>query len=187
MSYTPPQISAAGLSIPSYNDILQLLLSDFKSIYGQTVALGVDSPDYQWISSISLALSDAMKSAQLSYNNRSPVFAIGAALDSLVKINGLLRKAATFSLCSVTLAGTAGTVITNGICVDVNGIKWDLPASVTIGVLGTVVVTAICETAGAVNALVNQINQIFTPTAGWTSVINTSAAVPGQPIETDAQ
>src|SRR5262249_33866880 len=144
VSYTPPQITASGLSVPSYNDILQLLMSDYRSIYGQTVYLGLDSPDYQWISVVSLALNDAMQAAVLDYNNRSPLFAIGAALDSLVKINGLTRKLATFSLCPVVLTGIPGTVIINGICVDVNGNKWDLPSVVTIGVGGTSTVIATC-------------------------------------------
>jgi len=187
MSYSAPQVTAAGLSIPSYNDILNYLLDNFRQIYGQTVYLQPDSPDYQFISVMALALSDAEQAAQLSYNNRSPNFAIGAALDSLVKLNGISRKLATQSTCQVTLTGTPGAIILNGICVDVNGNKWDLPASVTIGGGGTVTITATCEISGAVNALIGQINGIFTPQAGWTSVNNSTAAVLGQPIETDAQ
>ncbi len=187
MSYQAPQISAAGLSIPSYSDILDLLLSQFKSIYGQTVYLGQDSPDYQWASVVALALSDGMQGIQLAYNNHSPSFAIGASLDILVKINGIARKLATSSLCAVTLTGVPGTTVNNGIVIDVNGNKWDLPSVVTIGGGGTSTVTATCEKTGAVNALVGQINAIVTPTAGWTSVTNSSPAVVGQPIETDAQ
>ena len=111
MSYSAPQVTAAGLSIPSYNDILNYLLDNFRQIYGQTVYLQPDSPDYQFISVMALALSDAVQAAQLSYNNRSPNFAIGAALDSLVKLNGISRKLATQSTCQVTLTGTPGAII----------------------------------------------------------------------------
>lgn len=187
MSYQAPQISAAGLSIPSYQDILTQLTAQFQSIYGQSVYLGNDSPDFQWISVLALMMSDTMQGIQLAVNNRSPNFAIGAALDSLVKLNGIVRKLATFSLCQVTLTGIPGSLITNGVCSDVNGNKWDLPTPVTIGAGGTVTVTATCETSGAINALAGQINAIFTPQAGWTSVTNPTAAVIGQPIETDAQ
>jgi uncharacterized phage protein gp47/JayE len=187
MSYTAPQISAAGLSIPSYTDIRDFLTAQYKSIYGQTVYLGNDSPDYQWISVVALMCSDVMQGIQLSYNNRSPAFAIGAALDTLVKINGIARKLPTFSLCDLTLTGNAGAIITNGICIDVNGFKWDLPSIVTIGGGGTVIVTATCEKPGAINALVGQITGIFTPQAGWTSVTNASPAILGLPVETDAQ
>lgn len=187
MSYQAPQISAAGLSIPSYKDILDNLTASYKSIYGQTVYLGNDSPDFQWISVLALMMSDTMNGIQLAVNNRSPNFAIGAALDSLVKLNGIVRKLATFSLASLLITGSPGALITNGVAVDVNGNKWDLPSPTIIGAGGSVTVTATCETAGAINALVGQINAIATPTAGWASVTNPNPAVVGQPIETDAQ
>lgn len=187
MPYSPPSVTAAGLSIPSYTDILNLLLGAFSSGFGGNVYLGTDSPDYQFISVIALSLSDAMQGIQLAYINRSPNFAIGAALDALVTLNGISRKVASASTCQVTLTGTPGAVITNGICTDVNGVKWDLPASVTIGGGGTVVTTATCEIDGAINALIGQITIIFTSQFGWTSVTNASAAILGQPVETDAQ
>lgn len=187
MTYVPPQITAAGLSIPSYADILDNLTEQYKSIYGQTVYLGNDSADFQWISVLSLMASDVMKGIQLAVTNRAPNFAIGAALDSLVKNNGLVRKLATNSIVSLLVTGTPGAVINNGVATDVNGNKWDLPAIVTIGAGGSVTVTATCETAGAINALAGQVNAIATPVAGWTSVTNPNPAVVGQPIETDAQ
>ena len=187
MTYVPPQITAAGLSIPSYADILDNLTNEYKSIYGQTVYLGNDSADFQWISVVSLMASDVMKGIQLAVTNRSPNFAIGAALDSLVKINGLIRKLATNSIVSLLITGAPGAVINNGAATDVNGNKWDLPSTVIIGAGGSVTVTAICETAGAINALAGQVNAIATVTAGWTSVTNPNPAVIGDPIETDAQ
>lgn len=187
MAYTAPTIGVAGLTIPTYDDVLNLFLDSFRNIYGQTVYLENDSADFQWISVLALALSDEMQLCQLEYNNRAPNFAIGAALDSLIKINGLTRKPATFSTCNVTLTGVAGTVITNGVVRDINGISWVLPGLVTIGVGGTVTVTATCSVIGTVNAIIGQITFILTPTAGWTSVNNLTPASVGQPIESDAQ
>ena len=46
--------------------------------------------------------------------------------------------------------GEAGTLITNGSVKDANGIIWNLPAQVTIGIDGTVIATATCSVAGAV-------------------------------------
>lgn len=187
MSYSAPVITNSGLLIPTYSEILEKLLEDYRTVYGQDVYLGEDSADYQWISIVSLALSDVMEGIQYDYNNKSPWTAIGAALDTIVKINGLTRKAATYSSCVVIVSGDAGTVITNGICEDTSGYKWDLPATTTIGNDGTVSVTATCETIGAIPALAGNINKIFTPQAGWSSVTNAVAAVQGQPVETDAQ
>lgn len=184
--YAPPSIGPAGLTIPSYNDIRDYLLAQFRQIWGQDVYLGNDSAEYQQISVFALKISDTMKAIQLVYNNRSPATGIGAALDGLVKLNGIARKPATYSTCQVTLTGTPGTVITDGIVEDQNGIFWDLPASVTIGGGGTVTVTATCETIGAIQANPGQLSIISTPTAGWTSVTNAGYAVAGQPVESDS-
>ena len=187
MAYQAPSIDESGLHLNTYQDILDDLIETYKSIYGQDVYLGTDSADYQWISAIALKHYDTEQSLQLAYNSRSPKDAIGAALDSVLKLNGVSRKSSSYSTCPVTLTGTAGTVINNGVVSDVNGYKWNLPVVVTIGDGGSVDVTATCQTIGAITALAGNINIISTPTAGWTSVTNAGAAVPGQPVETDTQ
>lgn len=62
-----------------------------------------------------------------------------------------------------------------------------LPETVSIGVDGTVLVTVTCANSGAVAALAGTITTINTPTRGWTSVTNPSAAIIGTPAETDAK
>lgn len=186
MAYAAPTITATGLIIPTYQDILQDLIDNFKNIYGQNVYLGVDSADYQMLSVFALKMSDTVQLLQLIYNNRAPVSAIGAALDSIVKLNGIARKAPTYSTVVLTLTGTAGTIILGGVVQDTNGNRWDLPNSVTIGVGGTVNATATCETAGAISADAGTVTAIVTPTAGWASVTNAAQAVVGQNVEADS-
>jgi uncharacterized phage protein gp47/JayE len=187
MSYQAPYVGSAGLILPSYADILAYLVSNYQSIFGSDVYLGNDSQDYQWISVMALLASDTMKTLQLDYNNRSPLTAIQTALDSLMKINGISRKAASFSTCDVTINGYAGTIILNGVVGDSAGYKWNLPVSVTIPAQGAITVTATCQTIGAIAALPGTITSIVTPTYGWVSVTNVNAAILGQPAETDAQ
>lgn len=62
-----------------------------------------------------------------------------------------------------------------------------LPASVVVGVDGTVMATATCSVSGAVAALAGTITEINTPTRGWVSVTNPAAATVGSPAETDAE
>lgn len=187
MSYAPPVITAAGLSVPSYADILASLTSTWQSIYGATVYLGNDAADYQMLSAFSLKISDVMGAVVLAYNSRSPLTAVGADLDGTIKLNGLTRKSASPSTVLVTLSGLSGTVITTGVVSDANGIYWDLPASVTIGSGGTVSVTATCEQLGAVSAPIGTVtNKIAGDTAGWISVTNSSPAVIGTVVETDS-
>lgn len=187
MSYTSPTVTSAGLVIPTYIDVRDYLIEQYKSIYGQDAYLEEDSADYQWISAVSLRLHDALSSVQLSYNNRGPQTAIGSGLDQIVKLNGVTRRGASYSNCLVTLAGTAGTVITNGEVVDTSGYRWSLPETVTIGEENTVDVTATCQTIGEITALPDTITSISTPTAGWTSVTNAAAATVGNAVETDSE
>ncbi|CQR71691.1 Baseplate J-like protein [Sporomusa ovata DSM 2662] len=186
MAYFTPYIDSAGLHIPTYTDIRDDLIEQAKSIYGQDIYLENDSMDYQYLSVFALKISDTLQAVQLAYNNRSPSTSIGSALDAVVKINGIYRKMASYSTCSVTLMGTSGTLITDGIVQDASGYNWSLPASVTISNTGSITVTATCQTIGAISAQIGDITKIITPTKGWISVTNNVIASTGQAVEVDS-
>jgi uncharacterized phage protein gp47/JayE len=186
-AYFAPYIDSAGLHLPGYASILQYEENAFSSVFGQSVSNTDDGADEQWISIFSLLINDAFNTAQLAVNARSPVTAIGADLDSICKINGLARNAASSSTAVLTIVGTPGTVLTNCVAQDINNYLWDLPISFTIPNTGTINVTATCETLGAIAAAPNTINIRSTPTSGWTSVNNASAAALGLPQESDSQ
>ena len=152
------------------------------------VSGGSNTQDGQWLASMAQGLYDSNQAVVNAYNSFSPVFAQGAALSSLVKINGLTRKAASNSTADVTLVGVAGTLISNGAVGDnLNlGTQWALPASVTIPGSGTIDVTATCTTQGAITAAANTLTAILTPTLGWQTVANAAAATAGLPVESDA-
>lgn len=187
MSYVPPAVGPAGLTIPTYDDILQDLLSGFLSIYGSNQYVGTDSAIYQFLSIIAIKMSDTLKALQFAYNQSSPATAIGTGLDRLVKLNGLARLPFGFSTAQETITGTPLTVITNGVVQDVNGNQWSLPSSVTIPAGGSIVVTVTCTTPGAVTAEPGEISIIATPVSGWASATNAAAAIQGTPVETDSQ
>ncbi|EAP9196675.1 hypothetical protein E8A45_23180 [Salmonella enterica] len=180
-------VTAQGISAPDYQTILDKLTSYFRQIYGSDAYLEPDSKDGQMVALWALSVHDANNTAITVYNSFSPTTAQTAALSSNVKINGITRKIATNSTADLLLTGTAGTTITNGSARDKNGIIWNFPASVTIGVDGTMLVTATCASSGAVAALAGTITTINTPTRGWTSVTNPAAAAVGAPAETDAE
>ncbi|WP_180257527.1 baseplate J/gp47 family protein, partial [Enterobacter hormaechei] len=179
-------VTAEGISAPDYQTILDTLTSYFQQIYGSDAYLEPDSKDGQMVALVALAIHDANNTAISVYNCFSPATGYGAALTSNVKINGIARRGATNSTVDLLLTGTAGTSITNGTVKDTNNVIWRLPASVTIGVDGTVTVTATCSNSGAVAALAGTITTINTPTRGWASVTNPAAATVGAPAETDA-
>lgn len=186
--YFPPSIGPSGLKVPLYTSILQDNLQAFLNIYGPNQYVAPDSAIYQLLSIISLKQADVNLALQLTYNQSSPQTAVGAGLDRQVKMNGLARAPFSFSAAALTLSGTVGTTITNGVVQDQNGNLWALPATVTIGGGGLAVgVTATCTTPGAVAAEENTISIINTPTAGWLTVTNPAPAVTGEPVEPDSK
>ncbi|WP_407733295.1 baseplate J/gp47 family protein [Pseudomonas citronellolis] len=185
-SSTAPTIDSSGISAPNYADALAYLQQSFRSIYGADVYLGNDSQDGQLLSVLALAISDANAAIISAYNAFSPNTAQGNGLSSNVKINGISRGIATNSQVDLQVGGQAGTIISQGIARDVNGNTWALPATVTIPPAGTITVTATCTAEGAVSAGIGQVNIIATPTRGWQTVTNASAAEPGAPVETDS-
>lgn len=186
MAYFQPYIDDSGIHIPTYTDIVEYLVGQAQAIFGADVYLENDSQDYQWISINARAISDAHQALVIAYNQRDPRAAIGAGLSGLVRVNGIGRNPATYSNCVVKVSGTSGTTITGGIAMDVSGIQWYLPPTVTIPALGYIYATAICAVPGAITALTGDINMIVTPTFGWDAVINEQAATRGAEIETDA-
>lgn len=179
------KVTAQGISAPDYQTILDTLTSYYQQIYGSDVYLDPDSKDGQAVALQALAIHDANNTAISVYNSYSPSTAFGAGLSSNIKINGIARKGAMNSTADLLLTGTAGTTITNGSAKDDNNVIWRLPVSVTIGVDGTVTVTATCANTGAVAALSGTITSINTPTRGWTSVTNPTAATVGVAVEQD--
>lgn len=187
MVYTAPSVGASGLSIPTYQDIEDYLVLQYRSIFGQDIYLENDSQDFQLIALQSALAYDTSLGNQFSYNSRSPLTAVGAGLDGVVSINGIKRKGATHSTATVTLTGTAFTQILNGLVADISGHVWELPDEVIIGISGTVSVTATCQDEGAILASPGQISKIQSPTNGWQTVTNMTAASAGQPVESDAE
>lgn len=183
---TAPTIDANGITAPTYADVLEYLKAQYRGIYGPDVYLEADSQDGQLLAVFASCINDANATAIAIYNSFSPSTAQGAALSSNVKINGIARKAASYSTADLLVIGQAGTTITNGVAKDTNGNKWSLPASVTIPPGGAITVTATCQTIGAIAAPAGAINQIGTPTLGWQTVSNAAPAAVGAPVETDA-
>lgn len=187
MSYFSPYIDKSGLHVPTYADILEDMIATMKSIYGDDIYLGNDSADYQFLSIFALKQSDTLQAVKQAYNSRSPSTAVGAALDSIVKLNGISRKGAGYSTCQVIITGTPWTEIKNGSAKDANGVVWNLPESVVIGETGEVTCTATCSVSGSVTATPGDISVINTPTYGWKAITNNVAAVLGNDEETDAE
>jgi uncharacterized phage protein gp47/JayE len=180
-------IDNTGVVTPDYPAVLETIKSQYAGIYGADVYLDADSQDGQFISILSLQIYDLINLFGLVYNSFSPTYAQADALSRNVKINGIARKVATYSTVDLTIVGVPGTTIINGQAEDTLSQKWDLPASVVIPSDGDITVTATAAKIGTVSAAAGTVIKIATPTLGWQSVTNASAAAEGAPVESDAE
>jgi hypothetical protein len=171
MSYFKPKIDETGFYYPSYPDIRDAMIEDYKSIYGEDMYLENDSADYQWICTQAQYIYDCYQAMESVYNSRSPLTAIGKGLDSIVKINAIKRNKEEFSECMVTVRGIAGSTIQNGIVVDKSNIQWNLD-EFTLDSEGTANVKATCSISGPIIANIGDIYKVYNPSYEWTSVSN---------------
>lgn len=180
-------IDANGYFFADYPTFLAFVQDQYRTIYGADVYLEADSQDGQWLAIQARMLYDTAALGASIYNSFSPATAQGVGLSRNVKINGIDRRVPTNSTVDVLIVGQAGTEIINGVVQDSLEQKWDLPASVVIPNDGDITVTATAQELGAVSAAPNTVTRIFTPTRGWQTVNNPTAATEGEPVETDAE
>ena len=135
-------------------------------------------------------LDSVGQALQAVYDARVRDNATGIHLDDMGALIGVARNEATYSTATVTLTGTAGTVVPAGKLVEGGGVdgnnRWRITSDATIGGGGTVDVTVESETIGAVTASAATITTIVTPVSGWTAVTNAAAATTGRDREGDA-
>lgn len=179
-------IDATGYHYEDQPSFLAWINAQYQGIYGLDTYVDPDSQDGQFLAVLAQAFFDTAALGSAVYNSFSPLSAVGYGLARNVKINGLEKAVPTFSTVGLTIVGQANTTITNGIAEDVLNQQWVLPVLVTIPIGGSILVTATSATIGAVFAEPNTVTSIFTPTNGWQTVNNASAALPGDPIESDA-
>jgi len=144
-----------------------------------------ESPDGQAIAIWSESFANLDEQVQYAYMSRDPATAVNQALDDIADYAGIERLDATPSTATVTVSGTAGTVIPAGSRVRqaVTGTTWATDEDVTIP--GDVNVTATED--GRLAAPQNTLTEIVDAVAGWSSVTNDNAAAQGRDVESDTQ
>ena len=95
MTTLAAQITSTGILVPDYADVLAQYINATQSIYGSDIVLTPNTQDGQFLGVVAQGQSDANQLAAAAYNSFSPTYAQGAALSSLVKINGIRRNVAT--------------------------------------------------------------------------------------------
>lgn len=182
-------LTAAGLAVPRAAD----LRAQFRAAYEAATGLEIDWSRDTILGPMSVVVSERAGALaellQAVYDGWDRSTAQGAQLDGLGLLVGVPRKGATRGTVTLTLTGTAGTVVPLGSLVQGGGAdgraRWRIPEDTTL-TGGTADVLAVAQDAGEIVATPGQVAVIVTPVAGWSGATNASAATPGQDIETDA-
>lgn len=124
---------------------------------------------------------------QQAYNSKDPNKAVGVDLDTICALTGTKRSEGTPSNVTVTLTGTAGTVVPRGKRIEsvANGSRWTLDQTVTL-TGGTATTTATCTVNGPTQADIATLTGIVDIVGGWATVSNPSVATPGTDEQIDS-
>ena len=181
-------ITATGFNRKRLDVLLAELNTEVKAVFGENLNLSPESPDGQINGVVSESNANLWELAELAYNAGNPATATGVALSNLVTLNGLTRLAASAATASLTVTGTAATVIPLGSKVSIaSGEQFATDVAVTLDGSGNGVVASTAVVTGELIASAGTITTIDTPITGWSTVTNAVAAKVGSNLESDAE
>ena len=170
-------------TLPEYVERLQQV---FFSAMGNDISLDPETPQGQIVGLLAQILAENDEALVAVSNGMAVSRALGSQQDDLGSLLNTPRLAQTHSIVSVMLAGTAGTVVSEGARArtDANDV-FALTAAATVGADGTVAATMRAVDPGPVAAPADTLTSIVDLIVGWTGVNNTAAATLGHDVETD--
>lgn len=181
-------LTATGIDLPRAADFLAEI-RDYITAEFETAGLG--TPDFTrdtflgaMTAAVALKLDELSEAVLQAHNAYDINNATGDQLDRLCALLNIYRREATFSTVTLTLGGTAATVVPAGSVVkDTLGQRWTIQEDVTLP--GTGVARA--SEVGAISAAAGTITAIDSPVSGWNTVTNVDPATLGQTRESDVQ
>jgi len=182
-------IDGLGIHIDELNDIINDVNIAYRGIYGEDINLDQDTADGQTIGLFSKLHMDIQEAIVQVYDSRDPDTAQGTALDSIMKIAGLIRNGTTKSTVQVDITTIADNItLPNDYTLsdELNQI-WIIDEETIIASQGVQSVGFKAQDWGSVEALPNTITIPVTIIIGVDSVNNSIAATAGRDEETDSQ
>lgn len=192
----PNSFDSNGLQTLTQNEIVDGLTTEFQNIYGEDINVDSNSPDGQIINIFAQMLEDYYELLSQVYTSFDPDQAIGNVLDQRCAINGVQRKAGTYTYVmvnvtvdrSVTLQGLDSNAVEDCYTIsDSEGNQFALANTTSIN-SGTTSLRFRAVNIGNVEVLPNTITTPVTVILGVTSINNPSSAIEkGDNEETDAE
>jgi len=176
-----------GFSADSTSAIRQSIVDDWTAIFNDenaTLNTSSESPAGQIIDSLAVLVTGKDSEFLNLANQFNPLTASGIFQDALGAIYFLTRKVATSTVVSCTCTGLAGTTIPQGSIIQTtDGVKLSSVGAATIGADGTAEIEFAAQESGAIDIGAGTCTKIITVIAGWDTVTNAAAGVPGNLIE----
>lgn len=177
---TKIEITDKGIIAPTTEQINSGTWEQWDSDLGGNLSRVQGSPQYQLITSETAVIKDANDKLIYLANQFDPRYAEGIYQDAIGELYFMTRKLATNSICPVVFEGLTGVVIPSGFAVqDLSGRTWRTTGQYNIGANAKVIITCICDTAGAIEALPNSITVIPSALNGLDRIYNEDSAVIG--------
>ena len=193
----PNQIDGGGLQVKTISEVVADLTTSLKAVYGDDINVEQNSPDGQNINIFGQAVVDVLELLLVVYNTFSVPDAFGVILDQRVALNGLARRAGTFTTTPVDITVDQALTLFGLDQSDepVYAVKDDdeniflLVATTALGGAGTSTLTFRAEDIGQVEVVINTIVNQSTTVLGVTVVNNptVTGVVKGEDEETDSQ
>ena len=182
-------ITAQGFIIKDENTILSEMITDAKSRFGETQDLSYADPIGQTVAIAAKALSQTWEALEDTYNSFYVDQAEGVSLDRVVALRGIVRREPQPSDVVLTYYGVNGTNVPVGLVmsqtpqgIQFQNIQSGIIASGVLNLLNKSVLT------GLSNIVPPQtINELSSPFAGISGVINALASANASDLETDPQ
>ena len=182
-----PEFTDEGIEVQTFEEIYEELADGYKTIYGSNIEVGENSPDGQRIAIEAQARLDSQSFGAALYAQLDPDFAVGTALNRIIKFSGISRNPSVRSQVDVTIdTAYVLTIPTNYIVEDDIGQNWVTTAAEVLA-SGANTVTLYSENFGAYAAGVATVTNPLTIVLGVNSVTNAAIATVGEDEETDAE
>ncbi|KMK23088.1 bacteriophage protein [Pluralibacter gergoviae] len=181
------KFSTSGLEVPDEADVLAGRLTDLSTELGSDMSRELRTPQGQIAVSDTAIIAEKNDQLLAIANSVNPDFASGRWQDAIGRIYFLDRIPALGTTVTATCRGLVGTVIPAGsLARDTAGYVYASQAGATIPASGEVDIVFQNQTTGPVACPVGALNSIFRAVNGWSEVVNATAGVPGNDLESRA-
>lgn len=184
---TNPAFTATGLTIRTYDEIFQDLVTKTKAIYGDDISVDPNTPDGQRLAILAQLVLDMETFALNLYNQMDADFAVGDWQNKLIKFAGIYRRPTTRSQVDVTVTVDRILTLPVGYTIrDDLDQQWILQTATVLSV-GANSVTFVAAEFGDITAAPDTVVTPETVVIGVTSVTNAAAALVGRDEESDEE